>query len=130
MAQQAFSQQQTIISDDVRITKYHDRDELISFNKGQLLELYIQRVDALIKMLPNIAFTTKPGVTMSDVGIPDTKEHRKALEDNKEATTSYFEESNQYQTLVLPYADKSSLVTALLFYENILKSLHKYHEFD
>jgi len=130
MAQQAFSQQQTIISDDVRITKYHDRDELISFNKGQLLDLYIQRVDALIKMLPNIAFTTKPGVTMSDVGIPDTKEHRKALEDNKEATTSYFEESNQYQTLVLPYADKSSLVTALLFYENILKSLHKYHEFD
>ena len=86
------AQEQEIISKDVRISKYHDRDELLNFNKGDLLNLYIQRVDVLIKMLPNLAFTTKPGVTMSDVGIPDTKEHRKALSDNIQATTSYFED--------------------------------------
>lgn len=122
--------EQNIISNDVRISKYHDRDELLSVNKGDLLKLYIQRVDVLIKMLPNLAFTTKPGVTMSDVGIPDTKEHRKALGDNIEATASYFEDSAQFQNLVLPYSDKSNLIRAILFYEQTIKSLHTYNDFD
>lgn len=124
------AQEQNIISKDVRISKYHDRDELLDFNKGDLLTLYIQRVDVLIKMLPNLAFTTKPGVTMSDVGIPDTKEHRKALADNIEATTSYFEDSAEFQKLVLPYSDKSNLIRAILFYEQTIKSLHTYNDFE
>lgn len=122
--------EQQIISQKVNIEKYHDREELLDLNKGKLLDLYIQRIDVIIKILPNIAFTTKPGVTMSDLGIPDTKQHRNALADNIEATASYFEDTLEFQRLVLPYSDKSSLISAILFYEHTLKSLHTYNDFN
>ncbi len=122
--------EQTIIKGDISIQKYHDRDDLERMNKGTLLDLYNTRIEIIIKILPNIAFATKPGVTMSSLGIPDTKEHRKALEENIEATTTYFDDTIKFQKLILPYSDKSSLVSAILFYEETLKALHTFDEFN
>ena len=76
---QSKEEAQGIISQKVSIKKYHDREELDQMNKGQLLDLYIERIEVIVKILPNIAFTNKPGVTIQSLGIPDTKEHRKAL---------------------------------------------------
>lgn len=126
----AQKQEQSIISGDISIDKYHDREELESMNKGKLLNLYNARIEIIIKILPNIAFATKPGVTMSALGIPDTKEHRKALEENRAATTTYFDNTIEFQKLILPYSDKSNLVAAILFYEETLKALHTYNEFN
>lgn len=119
-----------IISEDVAIEKYHDRDELESMQKGKLLTLYNRRIEVIIKILPNIAFATKPGITMSSLGIPDTKENRNALKDNNEATTNYFENTIEFQKIVLPYSDKSNLISAILFYEETLKALHTYEDFN
>ncbi len=119
-----------IISEDVGIEKYHDRDELESMQKGKLLALYNRRIEVIIKILPNIAFATKPGITMSSLGIPDTKENRNALKDNNEATTTYFENTIEFQKIVLPYSDKSNLISAILFYEETLKALHTYEDFN
>ena len=130
VSSQTKGKEQQIISSKVNIQKYHDREELLELNKGKLLDLYIKRIDVIIKILPNIAFTTKPGVTMSDLGIPDTKQHRSALADNIEATASYFDDTLEFQKLVLPYSDKSSLIAAILFYEQTLKSLHTYNDFN
>jgi hypothetical protein len=129
----AFAQktnEQSIISGDISIDKYHNREDLQNMNKGKLLELYNIRIEIIIKILPNIAFATKPGVTMSALGIPDTKDHRKALEENIEATTTYFDDTIKFQKLILPYSDKASLVAAILFYEETLKALHTYNEFN
>lgn len=121
---------QSIISGKVSIAKYHDRDELDRLQKGQLLELYNERIEVIVNILPNIAFATKPGVTMSTLGIPDTKENRKALEDNIQASKTYFDSTIDFQKRVLPYSDKSNLIAAILFYEQTLKSLHTYNEFN
>ncbi|HLT52611.1 MAG TPA: hypothetical protein VKZ97_01900 [Flavobacteriaceae bacterium] len=121
---------QGIISQKVSIGKYHDKEELEKFNKGKLLELYIERIEVIVKVLPNIAFTNKPGVTISSLGIPDTKDHRKALEDNIKAGDNYFENTIEFQTKILPYSDKTNLIAAILFYEQTLKSLHTYNEFN
>jgi len=123
-------EEQTIISGDTSIKKYHDREELENMNKGKLLELYNTRIEIIIKILPNIAFATKPGVTMSDLGIPDSKDHRKALAENIEATDSYFENTIEFQKFILPYSDKSSLVAAIIFYEETLKALHTFNEYN
>ncbi len=120
----------SIISGKVGISKYHDRDELDQMQKGQLLTLYIERIEVIVKILPNIAFATMPGVTMSALGIPDTKDHRKALEDQHEATSNYFNNTLEFQNKILPYSDKSNLIAAILFYEETLKSLHTYREFN
>ena len=121
---------QEIISGNVSISKYHNHEELLNMQKGNLLALYNKRIEVIIKILPNIAFATKPGVTMSSLGIPNTKDNRKALKENIEATTTYFDNTIEFQKIVLPYSDRSDLISAILFYEETLKGLHTFNDFN
>ena len=120
---------QSIISGKVNISKYHSRAELDNMPKGDLLTLYIERIEVIVNILPNIAFATKPGVTMETLGIPETKENKKALKENIEASDTYFESTIEFQKKILPYSDTNDLIAAILFYEETLKSLHTYNEF-
>ncbi|HMR17570.1 MAG TPA: hypothetical protein PKD13_13935, partial [Mariniflexile sp.] len=70
----------SIISEKVAIKKYHNKEELERMQKGELLVLYMERMEVLIKTLPYIAFATKPGVTMSTLGIPNDNDNRKILD--------------------------------------------------
>ncbi len=120
---------QDIIGGKVTISKYHSREELDKLQKGDLLILYIERIEVIVNILPNIAFATKPGVTMASLGIPETKDNKKALKENIEASTSYFESTIEFQKSILPYSDTSDLIAAILFYESTLKALHTYEDF-
>ncbi|NMH85880.1 hypothetical protein [Flavivirga algicola] len=119
----------SIISEKVGIKKYHDKEELDRMQKGQLLELYIERIKLLVKTLPYIAFATKPGVTMTTLGIPNTKDNRETLEDEFEASDAFLETTLNFQRTMLPYSDKSNLIAAIIFYEDTMKALHQYSEF-
>jgi len=118
-----------IIRDKVAINKYHNTSELEGLQKGQLLDLYIERIEVLVELLPYIAFATKPGVTMSTLGIPNDKENRKSLEDQFDATDNFLKTNLEFQKSILPYSDTKDLISAVLFYEEILKSLHEYSEY-
>ncbi len=118
----------SIISQNVGISKYHDRKELEQMQKGVLLGLYNERIEIIIKILPYIAFATKPGVTMSTFGIPDTKDNRSALDTQIDATKEYFLSTMDFQNKILPYSDRTNLIAAILFYEETLKALHIYSE--
>lgn len=120
---------QSIISGKVNISKYHSREELNKLPKGDLLVLYIERIEVIVNILPNIAFATKPGVTMATLGIPETKDNKKALEENIKASTTYFESTIEFQKSILPYSDTTDLIAAILFYESTLKALHTYEDF-
>ena len=76
-----------IIAGKVNIAKYHSYDELNDMTKGQLLALYSERIKVIVNILPNIAFATKPGVTMESLGIPVTKDNVKALQDAAKRAT-------------------------------------------
>lgn len=121
---------QSIISDKVGIKKYHDKDELDRMQKGDLLILYKERIESLIKTLPYIAFATKPGITMSDLGIPNSNDNRKILKEEFESTDKFLENNDEFQKQMLPYSDKSNLIAAILFYEETMKFLHTYSEFQ
>ncbi len=120
---------QSIIGGKVNIAKYHSRTNLEKMPKGDLLVLYIERIEVIVNILPNIAFATKPGVTMKSLGIPETKENNKALKENIEASGDYFESTIEFQKKILPYSDTTDLIAAILFYESTLKSLHTYEDF-
>jgi hypothetical protein len=120
---------QSIISGKVNISKYHSRANLEKMTKGDLLVLYIERIEVIVNILPNIAFATKPGVTMESLGIPETKDNKKALEENIEASDTYFESTIEFQKTILPYSDTTDLIAAILFYETTLKALHTYEDF-
>ncbi|MFT5848131.1 MAG: hypothetical protein ACJARX_000437 [Psychroserpens sp.] len=119
----------TIIDGKVNISKYHNHDQLDKMSKGELLQLYSERIKVIVNILPNIAFATKPGVTMESLGIPVTKDNKKALETNREASVEYFDSTIEFQKKILPYSDTRDLIAAILFYEETLKSLHTYNDF-
>jgi len=93
-----------------------------------LLELCIERLGVLTKTLPYISLATLPGATMTDFGIPNNSEYRKVFETQNENTKNYLESTTDFQRKILPYSDKDDLIKAILFYENILKSLHEFSE--
>ncbi|RED49309.1 hypothetical protein [Seonamhaeicola aphaedonensis] len=122
-------QPKSIINDKVAIKKYHSKDELDRKQKGELLVLYIERIESLVQLMPYIAFATKPGITMSTLGIPNDNDNRKILDEQFEATDDFIEKNKVFQQRILPYSDTDDLVSAILFYEDTLKSLHEYSEF-
>jgi len=119
-----------LINGEIRISKYHTLEELNRLNKGQLLNIYIERIKVLVNVLPNIAFATKPDVTMAMAGVPETKDNIKVLEANHEASKIYFASTVKYQRTILPYSDTRDLIAAIMFYEQNLKSLHLYKDYN
>lgn len=118
----------SIISTNAIIKKYHVKEELEGMKKGELLELYIERIKVLVKTLPYIALATKPGVTMNDLGIPNDSDNRKILVGQDESTTNFLDVTVAFQRRMVPYSDTDNLVKAILFYENTLKSLHEFND--
>ena len=118
----------SIIQRSALISKYHDNKELSSMPKKELLELCIERASVITKTLPYVALATKPGVTLVDLGIPDEADYRKLQDSQEEATLTYLATTTNFQRKILPYADKNKLISAILFYENLLKSLHEFEE--
>lgn len=125
---QAKNAPQSIISTTALIRKYHDQKELKGMQKGELLELYIERIKVLVKTLPYIALATKPGVTMVDLGIPMDNENKKIQDAQVSSTNSFLDVTVEFQRKMMPYSDKDNLIAAILFYENTLKTLHLFNE--
>ena len=115
----------SIISTTASVRTFYDDQKLKAMSKGELVELYIERMKVVVKTLPYIALATKPGVTMTDLGIPDDADNRKILDLETEATQTYLEITVNFLRKMLPYADKNQLVTMILFYEQTLKGLHE-----
>lgn len=120
----------SIINEDVMIKRYHNKEDLSRLQKGELIGLYSERIQVLIKTLPYVAFATKPGITMSSLGIPNNNDNKKALENQFETTDTFLEETNEFHSEYLPYSDTDKLISAILYYEEIMKSLHQYSDFN
>lgn len=119
----------SFISEKVTISKYHNKGELERMQKGQLITLYSERIQVLVRTLPYVAFATKPGITMTTLGIPSNNDNKKALDDQFDSTDDYLEKSGEFHAEYLPYSDTGNLIAGILFYEDIMKSLHQYNDF-
>ncbi len=118
----------SIISTGASVRKFHEKAELDGMQKGQLLELYKERIKVLVNILPYIALTHKPGMTMQDVGIPESPENSKALDVQKTNTNDFLNATIQFQSAMVPYADKGNLISSILYYENMLRELNQLNE--
>ncbi len=118
----------SIISTNSTFKRYYDKTELESLQKGELIGLYTERIRLLVSTLPYIAMASKAGVTMSDIGIPDNAENRKALDVEQETSGVFLTSTVDFQTKMLPYCDKPTIITCILFYESMLKELHTMNE--
>ncbi|WP_298344617.1 hypothetical protein [uncultured Algibacter sp.] len=119
----------SFISEKATISKYHNKAELERMAKGQLITLYSERIKVLARTLPYVAFATKPGITMATLGIPTNNDNKKALDNQFDSTDNYLENTDEFHSEYLPYSDTGNLIAGILFYEEIMKSLHQYNEF-
>lgn len=119
----------SFISEKVTIKKYHNKGELERMQKGELITLYSERIQVLIRTLPYVAFATKPGITMTTLGIPNNNDNKKALENQFDSTDEYLEKAEEFHSVYLPYSDTGNLIAGILYYEEIMKSLHQYNDF-
>ncbi len=109
---------------NVRGISFHLSKDLEGMQKGELKDLYLERVKVLSSILPYMAITTKPGVSMKELGIPVNEENNKALDKEIETRTNYLKMQEDFLNSMIPYSDKSSIVSAILFYEEMLKKIH------
>ncbi len=105
------------------ISKFHDLKELQGMSKGQLIPLYKERVKILFNIFPYIGVTPKPGVSFQDLGIPSSKENIAALDDEILNRSQFISNNEKFLELILPYSDTSNIINAILFYEEVLKTL-------
>ena len=112
----------------ISIKKFHEKAELDIMKKGELIGLYKERVKVLINTLPYISLTTKAGVTMDDVGVPNTPDNLKLLEIQKQNTDSFLNQTVAFQEQMMPYSDKGNIIASILYYESMLKALNTINE--
>lgn len=118
----------SIITTTASIKTYYEKSQLETMQKGELISLYIERMKVLVSTLPYLALATKAGITMTDIGIPDSSDNRKFLDSQQENSANFQTTTTDFQSKMLPYSDKGTLITMILFYENILKELHVINE--
>jgi hypothetical protein len=118
----------SIISTTASVRTFHEKSQLDGMNKGQLLELYIERIKVLVNTLPYIALTNKPGITMQDVGVPESSENLKLLETQQQNTQTFLTATTEFQKSITPFADKGNLISSILYYESMLRELNQLNE--
>lgn len=113
------------INDDASVDKFHTEMELDKKGKIELTEIYIERVRVLSERLPYIALQVKPGATLRDMGIPQTKSNKKQLEDAVDNKKEYHEAVKKNLEEIVPYADKKNIIWSILFLEEMIHDLNK-----
>ena len=106
------------------IGTYHDLKSLEAMNKGELKELYLERLKILVNVIPYYAISTKAGTTMKDMGITESVENLKVLERESINRDNYLLANVDFLNAMIPYCDKINIIQGILFYEDLLKKIH------
>lgn len=120
---QAMEITKSIINPSAIIKKYHQKNELDGMKKGELVDLYIERINVVVNRIPFIALTNKRGVSINDLGIPNTSNNIKVLENQQEIIKTFLAETEKFEKTMTPFADKQDLIDAIIYLESTLKEL-------
>jgi hypothetical protein len=124
---QSFSQSKTkevtLINSQALIQRYHTIDELNAKAKGELITLYKERFKVLTFLLPYSALSTKAGMSLKELGIPENSENKTLLEKENKAGEVFNETVNVSLDNFIAYADKTSIVWSILFFEDTIRKL-------
>lgn len=106
-----------------QINKFHTISDLEGLKKGELLNLYKDRIQEIITVLPFISLTNEAGVTLEDIGIKEDSRHLKILKNNKEDTEKSLESTHVAIEELVAYADTEKIIGAILYFEEIIKKM-------
>lgn len=111
----------TYVSADAKVKKFHTKEELERMGKLDLTDLYMERVSILTELVPYIALHTKPGATLREMGIPETKLNLEHLDKEVKNKGVYLDAVKQTLDDIIPYADTKNIVWSILFFEEMIR---------
>jgi hypothetical protein len=100
-------------------TSTYTREQLESTGKLSLTTIYLNQVNELVKMLPNVVFTSYN--LKNDV--PNNRYVNSRREKVAKGTEQYNEEFMRNYKDILPYADKKDLVEGILYMQGVLNKI-------
>lgn len=106
-----------------QVAKFHTITDLESYNKGELLKLYKERIDEIMITLPYISLTNKAGVKLGDIGIKEDARHLKILKSTNDGTQKALVKTGLMVEELIPFADTEKIIWAILFYEEMIKKM-------
>ncbi|MFQ3575290.1 MAG: hypothetical protein SNJ77_02530 [Cytophagales bacterium] len=118
-----------LVAKEFIVTKFHTVDELKKMDKFALLELYKERVTAIINFLPFIALTNKPGQSLKELGIPESNENLNLLKNQASVKVEVIKITDNLLSSYMPYADRNETIWSIVFFEDILKKIAMGHDF-
>jgi len=112
-----------LINAQAIIQKYHTIDELNAKAKGELIVIYKERFKVLTYLLPYSALSTKAGMTLKELGIPENSENKVLLEKETKMGDAFNDAVNFSLDNFIAYADKTNIVWSILFFEDTIRKL-------
>lgn len=119
----AQSKENVFFDQNTLIDKFHTIDELQDLRKGELVQLYTERANEIITLLPYLALTNESGVSLSDIGIKESSDNLKILDKHHEVTTEAFQSTSNLISEFIPYADTEKIIWSILYFEEIIKKI-------
>ncbi len=119
----AQSKKNVFFDQNIMTGKFHTIDQLEELKKGELIQLYTERVKEITTILPYLALTNEAGVSLSDIGIKESSDHLKSLDKFHETTLETIEGTDDVISEFIPYADTEKIVWAILYFEEIIKKI-------
>ncbi len=119
----AQSKENIFFDKETQIVKFHTIDELEEFKKGQLIQLYVERINEIITILPFIALSNEPSISLADIGIKENSDNLKVLDKHHKSTIEAFQSTNEMITEFIPYADTEKIIWSILYFEEVIKKI-------
>jgi hypothetical protein len=89
--------------------------------KIELTEIYMERIIVLTEIIPYLALKSKPGATLKEMGIPETKANIEHMQNAVKSKKAYLDAVRGTLDDVIPYSDKSNIIWSILFFERMIK---------
>ncbi|GAA4274008.1 hypothetical protein GCM10022258_33020 [Aquimarina gracilis] len=106
-----------------QVSRFHTIGDLEAMKKGELIEIYKDRVEEIMTVLPLLSLTNEAGVRLRDIGIKEDSRHVKILKNNKETTEKGLEVTRETIEELVPYADTEKIIWTILYFEEIIKKM-------
>jgi hypothetical protein len=111
----------TYVSPNAYLSKYYTQEELEKMGKIELTEIYMERIIVLTEIIPYLALKSKPGATLKEMGIPETKANIEHMQNAVKSKKAYLDAVRGTLDDVIPYSDKSNIIWSILFFERMIK---------
>jgi hypothetical protein len=110
----------TFVSAAAVLSKVYTKEELEKLGKLELRNIYIECFVIASEIMPYLSLHTKPGATLKEMGIPETKENMDHLQNAVKSKKAYIDAVKKTLDDVIPYSDTKNIIWGILFFQDMI----------